>query len=561
MAHYSNQFKKAIQMYDELVTPIFEKSNSIIKYWALSLKAGALKNSGEMAEAAYLFSVVFDKCPSKLHSSFLSFEIENQDDFDKALTLSKNAEEKANLYFMRALKNNANLSEEMQSIYQIAPNSDKISVLLAMAISQLENSMLNIDLSKNLLFFTDSKKFPEQTAVQALQNLKGFVLKGINEKKVNRPDLFALANGYLNYLSGNPTAATATFEQISKESKDIKLKTNAEVFKIALQISQLKKIDEATEEEIYKKVKALNHTHLQSFMVNAFGRLYDMQNEIGKAYLCRSDVYGLKTEPNEPATDNLLLWIEKSKMTTFEKEVLLPKIDEKNAKNILLEIKATILFGKDQLEKAVAIYQQIPESFIYKLEENPFQANIKDCWESCENSTGKGKYNRLTLVQKIVSLKKIAEKATIEQAELYFQLGSVYYNMTHFGNSWKAVDYYRSGSDFWYAKNQKKEKPLMVLSGIFLDCAKAKYYFERAMNLATSKGDKELAAQACYMAAKCEQNQFYLQDENEGWGFDEPNFKAENRKYFTKLKSEFSKTKHYNKLLQECSYFNTFARK
>jgi hypothetical protein len=211
------------------------------------------------------------------------------------------------------------------------------------------------------------------------------------------------------------------------------------------------------------------------------------------------------------------------------------------------------------LNEAIEIYNQIPEDIIYVIPQNPLKPSIQDCL-NCEDTPNSPKYNRKTLAMKISALKKLVEKPSIDQARQYLQLGSAYYSISHFGGSWIATDYFRSGSDLWYFYQQKTPNPNLVFA-FNANVGKAKYYFERAMNVAENQGEKELAAEACFMAAKCEQAEYYLKPiHKESWGDIQPSYAASDRQYFLKLEKSFKKTKYYKQALNECAYFNVFVR-
>jgi hypothetical protein len=569
MAHYTHQYDKVLRFFEEMVEPLKISTESIIYYWTLALKAGALKKSGQEADAAYLFSIVFDKCISRRPSSFLSFEIKNEQNWQKSLKLCQNNEEKTTLYFMRSLQPESDGLAEMENIYQILPTSEKLALMLAREINKLETDLLNINLNENLLFFKSYQGFPKADAIQYLGKLKRFVGQVNQDKKVKQPEIWFLAENYLDYLAGNPQKALAGLNELAKNSKDKSFKNQIEIFKLAIQISGLTQVNEELENQLYEAVNDTKHKHLYDFMVNAFARLYDKQNELGKAFLCRNDIWALKSDPKMPLIENLLILAEKKRPSKFEKEFLLKKItfdyynnvsSKFSATDVLLEIKATLLFAQDKLEDAIVIYKQLPNEVMYKIEGDPFQANLLDC-QDCPNSTGKGKYTRLTLAQKMLQLKKTAEKNTIDQEKIYFQLGTAYYNLTHFGNSWMAVDYYRSGSDYW-SSFSKEDNANHEKIPINLDYGKASYYFDRAMNAAIKSANQELAAQSCFMAAKCEQHIYYLKVENfDGWSFIPPNYAPENRRYFTRLAQDFKKTQYYKEAIRECKYFNDFVRR
>ena len=88
LAHYLKDYKVVIELYDEL-TPKLIKINSIINYWIMAHKAGALKSLGYRAEAAYLFAVVFHYSTSKRQQAFISFDVRNEQEWQDCLKLCR----------------------------------------------------------------------------------------------------------------------------------------------------------------------------------------------------------------------------------------------------------------------------------------------------------------------------------------------------------------------------------------------------------------------------------------------------------------------------------------
>jgi hypothetical protein len=183
---------------------------------------------------------------------------------------------------------------------------------------------------------------------------------------------------------------------------------------------------------------------------------------------------------------------------------------------------------------------------------DPFNMNIKDCHRCDAKSLNEKLYNKRTFAQRMKLLENDIKISPDNRAETYFLLANAYYNMTYFGNSWMIVDFYRSYRSDWYSPN-------------FLDCSKAESYYLKAMTLSN---DNEFQAKCVFMAAKCEQNRYYidkglLTDDGEYYSSDcekNPNIKKENYKtYFKTLVDKYSKTQFYKEALKECKYFNNFA--
>lgn len=552
MAQYSEQYQKGIDWYEELVKPLEAKTNSPIRHWALAHKAGCLMKVGKKAEANYLFAQVFEKCPSKRISSALSYNIEDENTWKNALNLCQNPDEQAPLFFLRALDNQADMLAEMKNIYEKAPAYNKLYVLLLREINQLENAILKIELNENLLFLGKSGASSAEEASKKLRKVQEFVSKCVAEGKVEKKEIFAMASGYLDFVAGNGAQGLKKLDEISKQTKDLAYQKQIEVCKLAIQTASLQKIDENAETDLFNAIQKTDNEALKTFMWRVFEKLYLKQNEVGKARMCwRRDLLYM---PNPTILDQLIAIADKKKKTPFEQEIL-NNLSPKNAKAYLQETKATYLLSQDKIAEAIALYEQIPTDMVGKITENPLAFAIQH-YETYPNEVGKNKYTRLSLAYKMQNLKKMVETPSGDQASQYFQLGCIYYNISYFGNSWQALDYYRSSVDISLAYEPKAE------SYVNFDCEKAKFYFDRAMNVALKDQNKELGAQAAYMAAKCEQNKYYTNPKNKDvWGFIEPSYAPEHRRYFATLKKEFANTKYYKEILAECSYFNTFLKK
>ena len=82
-----------------------------------------------------------------------------------------------------------------------------------------------------------------------------------------------------------------------------------------------------------------------------------------------------------------------------------------------------------------------------------------------------------------------------------------------------------------------------------LDCSKAEEYYVKALELSN---DKEFKAKCCFMAAKAEQNKFFLTRPKDYVG----DFKS--GEYFKMLKTSFANTQYYKEIINECGYYRTY---
>ena len=84
------------------------------------------------------------------------------------------------------------------------------------------------------------------------------------------------------------------------------------------------------------------------------------------------------------------------------------------------------------------------------------------------------------------------------------------------------------------------------------DCSNALKYYLKAMRLSN---DRNFKAMCCFMAAKCEQNKFYLKKDRN------PNINFIAGKYFKDLKDSYNNTDYYKEIIKECGYFRTYLAK
>ena len=91
----------------------------------------------------------------------------------------------------------------------------------------------------------------------------------------------------------------------------------------------------------------------------------------------------------------------------------------------------------------------------------------------------------------------------------------------------------------------------------FVDCSRAQYHYDTAMKLAEASGDRELASRSCFMAAKCEQNRYYVTvvGDDETGKIKNPQF----RRYFSALRDTYRNTRFYDEAIKECKYFSYFV--
>ncbi|HYO23291.1 MAG TPA: hypothetical protein VER36_12865, partial [Flavisolibacter sp.] len=199
-------------------------------------------------------------------------------------------------------------------------------------------------------------------------------------------------------------------------------------------------------------------------------------------------------------------------------------------------------------------YQTGKESMINA---DPFFDYLND-WQRY-NKSAPIPYTKLTLARKLQEMKtKIDAATTGDNSKLFYEYASALYNMSHYGNSWNAVSYHRSSSD-WNDGNHK-----LPWEKEYFGVYEARDYYQKAYDVATNK---EFKAACLFMVAKCAQKQVPLPpyDYNNYEQYEKSlavfNQKFMNNPLFGKFKSEFGATKFYQYAYNRCSYLRDYVKK
>jgi LysM repeat protein len=592
LAHYSGLYDDCLMYFEQLVKPLW-MNESIMKYWALEHKGGALRKLNRKAEANLCFAQVFNQGTGRQFTAFQSFFVESDFEWQKMLQLCETTAEKAALYFIRAVSPNANALEEMQNIYQLDPQSKELEILLIREINKLEFDLLKADLDKNIFFIQRYKGLAPKEALAYLADLQQFIRLCIAQNKIKRPELWQLAQIYTEVLNGNASQASQDLQNLSKQIQNPDLLQNTQMMEILLEISQLKVVNREVEESFFQKIQSLKneklnnqsfhqyfkaqndaYTQLLEYLQRVFHHLYSPHQ---KAKKILSDPYfslnELKLNSSLSDTKALIEFIAQKDKNTYE-QFLAEKIDlAPNIQlSILYELQGTLYLADNQEVKALASFQKIPQSntFLKSYLRNPFQKIYKRTY----NNTDRDKINsltinKLTITQEIIALKQKVEKNSPDQAEVYFKLGNLYFNLTTYGDFY---DIFNPLVGEYLEKDKQKWVGYKYVNVPFRDdFSLARSYFEQGMKIAVETGDLELAARCCFGIAECQNHQFFNQKKWED--------KVSEKRMSLKISAEnalakvlieqssayqdfefyFKNTQYYQEVLKECSYFNEFV--
>ncbi|MDX1940030.1 MAG: hypothetical protein SFU99_05725 [Saprospiraceae bacterium] len=554
LAHYAKKYAQVLSLYDFLM-PQIDFDPSIVEYWIEGHRAGALLALGRNVEASYLYSKVFENCPSKAESAFRSFKIRTDEEWAACEKLCQSDKERATLYAMRAEIADSKALEEMRKIYGLDPENRHLEILLVNEIRKLEKDLLGTS-------FNDEKEhnrrlgYPRIRAGEYVIGLQDFVQQVLKEKQVARPALWQVSLGYLEALAGNYYDAIHTFELAKSQIKDKVLRDQLEAFELVMRISAFTVASDSTEQEVNRIRQSstyLRYRDFGDFISDKMGVLYAQGNSPGKAYMSNYRLSDLKVNPNIAIIDDLIALCRKTGRNSLE-TALITKNDGSTIERDLINIKATLLFSEFRTEEALNTLKGMDRAVWDNFGVfNPFIPRLKDC-VTCPLPDTANMYNRGELMERILDLESLARGGSERAVEFYFELGIAYYNMTYFSYDWKAMDLFRSGASLSLTK--LKTGTNIVPSSTYplgnremFDCSRALFYFEKVRQLST---DPEVTARATYWAAKCERNAWYI---NRVRGV------PRTYEYFQILRDNYANTQVYNRIVRECKTFQAYLAK
>jgi len=556
LAHYSKQYEKVLELYDNLM-PKIDNDPSIIEDWIEGHRAGAMFAMGKRVEAAYLFSRLFDRCPSKRASAYRSFSIRNDQEWEACLAKCKTPEEEATLFAIRASFPNSKLQVEMMEIYQRDPDSPYLILFLIQEMLKLERNMLGLSFNNQRRQNKFYYGVPVADSGQRIIRLQEFVTQVLKEGLIPKPGLWKIAQGYLSMLAGSFYDARKSFESAREMDLPPILEQQLDAFELALYINALQEINHTIENDIVD-LQNTNAAYrifedFPDFLRDRLTELYEDGGQPGKAFLMQYAPKYLKPNIKPELIENLLAVTLKENPSKLEEQIIAD--GDSTIKQMLLNIKASYLMSEYKFEATIETLKRMErvDWDNYGLF-NPFVERIRDCI-NCPLPSNVPLYNKGELIEALLTKEYEAKAGTGNVAVLNYEIGLAIYNMSYFGQAWRATDFYRSGASLRTAYLQDGDN--VTPHPIFpygnqenFDCSRARLYFERARLVTDSL---ELAAKATFMAAKCERNEYYVNR----WRPDA----VQTFDNFELLFQSYSDTEFYQEVIAECLYFRAYANR
>lgn len=572
LAHYAKRYEQCLELYDELSAQIDKFrarwDDSIMPWWMLGHKAGALRALGNRVEAAYLYTLVYMNSPERRASAFRSFLIKTDEEWKELMKRCLSDRERAYALAIRAGDHRSKALEDLREIYRLDPKNDQLEALLVKEIDLMERTFLGQGFASIPAHNRITVPKPNQDTEDYLLSLLQFVKEVAAEKVVPRPILWQIAEAYLTFLSGDRYASEKVFERIEQQDIDEPaLLEQLAVIKLLMKISNLEKPDDNTEKFIAELIRTdslyRKYSSMPEFLKYQMALIYLKHGHIGKAFLCTHSFEALFDNPKMEVVDDLLAMASKKENTSFERMLL------KNLTfNDLLDIKASLYLSQGELEAAYETYRRMSSANwddygLYDVFKETTQDCIR-CYQKSDTTTA-ALLNKGELLEKLIDLDYKARANMGNVAMHHYQLGLALYNLSYFGYAWRVMDYSRSGATWNFLNKGNNGEycfyPYINCIRENTDLSKALYHFQKARLLAGEQ--TELGARAAFQAARCEQKIYFA---SQTWQPPTccnimPHLTEKEIPHYLKLKEDFSHTQFYQQIISECKYFAAYVRR
>jgi hypothetical protein len=545
----SDKREDCLNFYQQ-VLPGFSDNYSI-KYRSMGYAAGALYKMKRYSEANYLYSVIYDHCEQLKISAYSSFHPLEEKDWQACLARGKNIREKNVIWQLMGIY--ADPFRAMQEIYKTEPASDLLDLMLTRAVNIEEERFLPLRDSYEGEADTIYSFKTTKLNKELVDFIKTVAIKG----NAHKPYIWNLTAGYLSIIQGEYKMADEYIAKVKKEIKnDSLVLEQVRIFEIISSVEQEKRFDAAFENKMAEQLtwlhqlphyKELRHESMCHWLTRRLSERYNSIGEIVKAQCLNANSNNYFYE-DEQHIRKMIAYMDKPDKTVFDTYILK---EYDYAKADVFDLQGLRLLYQFKFKEAVAKFEECPGAGDATLMADPFVIHINDCHDCDFNALETKKYSKLTFAKKMLALENKL-KNNPKNAAVAFELANGYYNMTYFGNCRILyqchIKYYQDDLD-WTFENQGRSSWFscyMVRSAPMLNCKQAETYYKKAMELSI---DNEFKAKCCFMAAKAEQNTFYVSETD-----------TLSHNYFKLLRDTYSKTNYYKEVIKECGYFATYVK-
>lgn len=500
--------------------------NSCIYWWALAHKAYVLSRQPKTTPEADLEWVrIFLNCPEKRP---LARQMFSGTQFSLSLKLATSDQDKLGLYLLKGLNNVGKAKSELLNVMEVNPNSAYTELLAIRELNKVEDWIWTPQLSGLSSWVVLSQQKEDRQYARELRRI--CELHG-RKKSVKRRAFWMTMASYLALMDGKYSDANALLRDLKLDgSADSSLLLQQKAIGIMSFILNRGKISTLAEDSLYDHFRFLERfaksspdlPPLKDQFLLLLAWKYQKEGQFLKSALtfCGSNyftdfesdhypipvtftstnklLFYLNEKGEAKDTDSLLAMLKRPFKKPFELLLLKPfELDI----NRLNDLSGTQRFRMNQLELAVSVWEEIPESYWYDKGaayttfmrhypfcSSPLQGALSE--KDCDTAL----MSKPQIATRLIQLQKV-RNLDPNAAQYWMEVGNAWYNLSWYGNSWIAQNFSRSDAEM--SQNTMR---IPNQTGYY-DLSKAKQAYNKAYMIARDAEQKAICL--AYMA-RCE---------------------------------------------------------
>lgn len=530
---------------------------SVMRYWSLSHKGGALLDLGDPARGVYVFAQVFDQCPSRRKAAYMSLRLRGLRFIPGALSFCKSDRERLAVYTLCGIQPWVDALPLMEAMAKIDPNCAYLELIMGREINKNEDAYF---LQSRDSWYRDTAGMAARHRESSgyFDRLGRFADHCAADPRISDPAFWHTAAAYISYVRKDYPAANRSLSQAEADStENATLKQQIMLQKLLLTTDETPEVSPSLEKKVWPILAALKNT-TSFYMGNAVVRAAEhlalkykkaaderhgsgndgwrcnrprsrherfalaksflltmvtayQMNDSSASFISNNDQYRIEDTTSEATLDSAIHFFSQVDPSAEDRALMKLSGLDLNYFYLVKGRRSLALFHYGAAAEAWghvadSIWHQYP--FGYYFAANPFATGILDTHAPTRNDTVR--YTPYAFVRRMEQLSEAVRTDPRHKAENYYLLGCGAYNISYYGNSWVLVRRYWSSGAMYYDVGPSMN-PVDSLN--YYSTRQARAYFDSAMHTAT---DQELAARACFMAAKCEQKAFYIEASRTG---------------------------------------------
>lgn len=529
-------------------------------------EAACLVRTGNFSKSNLIYARLYGLGEAFKMTSFESFHAQNEEDWSLTLSLANSDRDKELLWHLFGVY--IDPLKGMHAIAEINVNSDLLPLLLVRAVQIAETNTIQNSPYEEYFYEPDLSNYAQAEGYtpdplyswgsvlkEHISLLINEILKIESLREEDR-SMWLMSAAFLYWMQSDiPNCRRLSNEAVKYADGNQYIILQNAIIELLTGYSETKRLDAENEERLFKLIAPLTKLNGLSeanentlrFVLTGLKQIYLNQGDLSMAELAEPQPENYYTnEEDIQAMIDFMIDEDKSEFRKFLQGRYRFDLND------LYDVQATSRIYKYDFEGAVRIYKEHPGSGNLELYGNPFNYRKVDCHDCDHNMPQKVKYNKQRFAEKMIELKSKGDDLKTEKTERannYFLYANGLYNMTYYGNA-RMVSVTVVNWDLMYSNAQNERDPSDESIFPYHDCREAQKYYLKALQFSS---DREYLAKCYWMSAKCEHNIWletvYVND-------NEKDFVAGN--YFHLLNDQFSDTKYYSEIIDECGYFCQF---